>query len=608
MCRTILPRKRCCNLQQIRHGEAAVMLQRGWNHDPQKLPFAPYIKTHGLVTLIQKGLQYYDLEKSVDKNGNSVSPNVSFFGPGDIQTGAFETAQDSTETKETTIAGNAEPMSTASAGTTPRIDGEIKAQTPTASVPTVNPRDGEASELEKAATKADGVEMEVDRPEQIGEPSLTPRPPFSPATAVVDADGDVGMIESQEQEPQTPIFTLTTGQSVGVQVSPIKAADLGPETALIDALGESHVMRTAWRPNDPLTFAAAGDTFCGLWKLSGQRPSTPPTRTTLVTSSCVTAMDWDSTGEMLAVATYDNFFGTITMYDASGTAVDVLPESPRLVSGLRWAEKGSQVAIVACDGERSELFLWSQESRPDSLINPEIIDRPIYDVVWCTSYHIFACGDGFIYQCNVGENIQVSKTFTSGEKMEPWTLLKTLSTNEMPIAVAASTSTAHIWIPTHDIHVETAHHGDITGLEIRPRQKSIKSSVTTSFTVATSSMDDTVKLWNVDLNSKVVQCHYRLFLGAASPALALSFTPDGYAIAAASYTKLSIWCADRGGTPMATWDAASEKPTDEANQEGPMELDLSDESMMDRPLSWDSDGKKLALGFGRKMAIINLQR
>lgn len=41
------------------------MLQRAWNSDPQSLPFAPYIKTHALITLIQKGLLYYDLEQSL---------------------------------------------------------------------------------------------------------------------------------------------------------------------------------------------------------------------------------------------------------------------------------------------------------------------------------------------------------------------------------------------------------------------------------------------------------------------------------------------------------------------------------------------------------------
>jgi hypothetical protein len=43
------------------------MLQREWNADPQKLPFAPYVKPHALITLVQKGLQYHELEQLVDQ-------------------------------------------------------------------------------------------------------------------------------------------------------------------------------------------------------------------------------------------------------------------------------------------------------------------------------------------------------------------------------------------------------------------------------------------------------------------------------------------------------------------------------------------------------------
>ena len=48
-------------------GDAAVKLQRDWLLEPQKLPFAQHIKTHALVSLLQKGLQYYQVEQSIDQ-------------------------------------------------------------------------------------------------------------------------------------------------------------------------------------------------------------------------------------------------------------------------------------------------------------------------------------------------------------------------------------------------------------------------------------------------------------------------------------------------------------------------------------------------------------
>lgn len=49
----------------VGHGEAAVKLQRDWLVDPQTLPFAQRIKTHALVSLVQKGLEYHQIEQSV---------------------------------------------------------------------------------------------------------------------------------------------------------------------------------------------------------------------------------------------------------------------------------------------------------------------------------------------------------------------------------------------------------------------------------------------------------------------------------------------------------------------------------------------------------------
>ena len=49
------------------HGDAAVKLQRDWLLEPQTLPFAQHIKTHALVSLLQKGLQYHQIEQSLDQ-------------------------------------------------------------------------------------------------------------------------------------------------------------------------------------------------------------------------------------------------------------------------------------------------------------------------------------------------------------------------------------------------------------------------------------------------------------------------------------------------------------------------------------------------------------
>ena len=51
------------------HGEAAVKLHRDWMSDPQ------YIKTHALVVLLQKGLQYYEIEQSINQVCRTLATN-----------------------------------------------------------------------------------------------------------------------------------------------------------------------------------------------------------------------------------------------------------------------------------------------------------------------------------------------------------------------------------------------------------------------------------------------------------------------------------------------------------------------------------------------------
>jgi hypothetical protein len=51
----------------VGYGEAAVKLQRDWNIVPQALPFANRIKSRALISLVQQGLRYYHLAKTIDQ-------------------------------------------------------------------------------------------------------------------------------------------------------------------------------------------------------------------------------------------------------------------------------------------------------------------------------------------------------------------------------------------------------------------------------------------------------------------------------------------------------------------------------------------------------------
>ncbi|KAF3490543.1 WD repeat protein [Arthroderma uncinatum] len=604
-------------LQESGHGEAAVMLQRAWNPDPQNLPFAPYIQSHALISLVQKGLQYHDLERSIDQNGNIIPESrTPFFGPLMAKPSSPQAAGEQETTNGSVGEGPSIPSSPKTVGSrksAPEASTNGHAQDDQTTRKTSDGGDHEEGD----ASINSGTPMEVDK-QQDGTRSKSPKSPSRPSSPavelVVDADGDVGM-----SAPPTPVYTLTNGQSVGVQIAPPKAIDLTTDTVLLDVGADNHVTKTAWRPGDSLLVGASAESYCGLWKLTGQRSSSSPGHEILTNAANVTAMEWEPAGNVLAVATYADFEGAVSLYSPQGKMTKSLPNMPGLVSGLRWSGNGDRIMFTVSDGSQSKLLMWDKEISATEYVNSHLIDGAIYEVVWSADNEVYACGDGAIYRFHVTNEIELSETFRWEEySQEPWTLIKSARWKESSVVatVSTSTSTSNIWIPSHDIKLESAHHGIITSLEFRPHPKPQShpqplmngTGKDPALILATSSMDETIKIWGIDSVSKTLNCVHRLFLGPSLAALSSTFSPDGYAIAAVSYDKLFIWNAERGGTPMATWLIPNEKTNDESSQDDANGTANGNASMLDRPLSWDSHGKKLALGFGNMIAIVNLQR
>lgn len=444
------------------------------------------------------------------------------------------------------------------------------------------------------------IRKETNGDESMEVDDETESKPGSPIPDHLDGDGDVSM--GAEDVPQEPILTM--GPSVGVQISPAKAADLAPDTALLQA--DDHVISTAWHPKDSTVLVAAGDTFCSLWKLN---LSSPPVQNRFLdlkgSGAYVSAVKWDAIGAKLAVASIRDMKGTVTMYNTDGNVVDLLPDLPRVISGLHWSEESPQLAIVASDERTSELALWDDNRRPEVFPPPQVIDSHIYDLAWCGRNQVFACGNGAVYQCDVSQNINLNKIYQSTDIDAAWTFIRCTQTETYSVAVTAGSANSAIWIPTHDILIENAHQDAITALDIRPQPHAEKRTPT--FTIASYSTDSCVNVWQVDLESKEYKRIHRLRLGSSVPALAGSFSPDGYALGAVSNDRLFIWNAERGGEPVSTWTAPGsgeiKEESEHTNGHNGHAVPIPD-----RALSWDTDGKKLAYGFGNQVRESEMPR
>ncbi|QKX63359.1 uncharacterized protein TRUGW13939_10529 [Talaromyces rugulosus] len=611
-------------LQESGHGEAAVMLQRAWLANPQTLPFASHIKTHALVSLVQKGLQYHEIEQSLDQDGNPVpfTPSKYFFGPTPLDTESLKSRDNYNQAHPAPSADTAAIPSPAGRPVrdTPTVNGHLSTEH---TLPALNVKKSRKPERPEAVVNGDDGAMEIDSNGTTHERIVSGTPAVrSPSPGdTIDANGDVDMdidpaAETEVETHEGPTHTLTTGRSVGVQIATAKAADLTSNTSIIDldVPRDDHVMRCAWRPHDPSMFAASGDSFCHLWKipsqtaLEGASPTCEKIYDSKGDGSWVTALSWEPSGRKLAVATYNERRSSIQMYDNSGNVVDLLPTAPGMINGLHWAPSSPYMVVVASNDQNSELSLWDDSVKPEEYPPYQAIEGHVHDMTWAGNNQVFVSGEGLVWQCEIDSSIHIVNKFQSRNSTTEWSFVRGAKRGDFTVAVAAASSAATIWIPTHDILVEDAHRAAITAIEPQPESHEQQNGqASTSFVFASASVDDTVKIWDVNLETKNITCLHTLFLSPGVPALALAFSPDGYAVSAASTDRLFIWNTERGNEPLATWVAPATPEVKEESSEKTINGSNGSHATAYRSLAWDTNGKKLIMGYEKKMAIISPQ-
>jgi WD40 repeat protein len=160
--------------------------------------------------------------------------------------------------------------------------------------------------------------------------------------------------------------------------------------------------------------------------------------------------------------------------------------------------------------------------------------------------------------------------------------------------------------------MKQVHQAFITGLELRPNQ-AVHPSQTSVHEFATSSMDNTIKVWRFDSINNKFESLFKVHMGLSSPVMTLSYSPDGFYVAGASYDQIKIWKAESGVQPIAHWDGQGSdwhgttlKLRDQdangdvrSTSDGQLEFDA------DHSLNWDADSKKLAFGLGNQVSTLH---
>ncbi|EXJ95058.1 hypothetical protein A1O1_00176 [Capronia coronata CBS 617.96] len=650
-------------LQESGYAEAAVKLQRDWRVNAESLPFAKSIKGQALVSLVQKGLRYHHLSLTIDENGRpskQLDPSMFFFGPESAKPLPELPLPEETVTSATSPAGSTTTLQNKGRD---YVFPEIPIQPPAKRSRKAERNGSGARKVSASASRhgnapATDVEMTNGHPTSRADarsPSATEAGPDDNAHLVngtrtddrMDVDDDSLPAEQAHHEPHVevlppPSHTLTNGESIGVQVAPAKVTNLSASTSLLQIPSSAgfdnskSITRTAWQPGDKDSLTALGDNFCGVWR-SKSHPSYPdqhPHFQELVDPAevkLISALAWDPAGDILAVATYTDPSGEILLFDGQEfNLMEALPASQKAITTLRWHRQGSRLLGIApfssdvpeaAHNAGSTILLWdlseaSNITRPLSVSVPETLMD-----IDCASFDmngiVCAAGGNAVYHCRAFSDLGIEHKWTSNpNENDSWTLVRCAWGGPMDgIVVAASGESGSLWLPVQALMKREAHDAPITGLELRPYPPGTSSS-TSKREFATSSTDGTVKVWLYDEANNTILSLCKLILGHASPAMTLSYSPDGFCLAAASYDTVRIWNAEHGHNHMATWKGepdswgGSKLKEDDIMSIGGMSGMNGDgpQAIADHTLAWDSESRKLAFGLGSQIAVIDFQR
>ncbi|KAL8680948.1 MAG: hypothetical protein Q9186_002908 [Xanthomendoza sp. 1 TL-2023] len=614
-------------LQESGHGEAAVKLQRDWIQDPQSLPYAQDTKTHALVRLVQKGIQYYQIEQSINQNGSHFLP-ASFLDPQTERAQSSPKADGSHDEStgkppgsprsrkhgrelSTTNGLNLElPTSTPAAKRTRRINGTTTNANNQPAMVNGEPRDGDSMDLDDHQNGF--VQHEPPEPK-----SPKGSPEFQGQTAAEGANMDV---DDDAPEPDDPRMILTNGPSVGVQSD--KVTELGPETSVL-MVPQRNVLHTAWSPTDPLLLAAAGDALCRIWTVtkSSDAPLDHPNRSHQYVDilepgddSSVTALSWSPDGTILAIATRPDDTeqaGEVSLWSKQGKSMDNLLTTQDMLIAFKWNPSGTRLLGITCSGNGSSaLTVW--DIFHSHTLPTVHLDNIATDATWYDDHRFLVSGHSLVAECIIEPHNVLSshsRAVPEEHSKRNWTYTRYDPSTQSAAIAAEDSAVLAILGSNGQFLATTAHCAELTDIALEPLGDPSSNFPTSPRRLATSSLDGSICVWDMTtltILHSLNFCH-------SNPPMAICFTADGHLLAAANGNRVLYWNAETGGMPKAVWHgdpaplssgAGFGSRGEDRNGGGFMDGDSGigeEDEGSTHSLSWDPNGGRLAYGMGSQV-------
>ncbi|XP_009360183.2 WD40 repeat-containing protein HOS15 isoform X1 [Pyrus x bretschneideri] len=471
-----------------------------------------------LVTFLQKGLQFLELEADLSSNSDAeMEEDLSFLQPLDLITKDAYQLQKMVREKKDRMNATANERN-ASKEESGRENGrEVEEER----------RDKEKEEEEDGDDK-----LEKDREQEIGKVEEKTH------------EEDCNLMEKLETEENE-----TSGGVEPMDITPISTSlpcEIPSRDLTVLEGHTSEVFACAWSPSGSLLASGSGDSTARIWTIAdgscGSSMQNEPANVAVLKhfkgranekSKDVTTLDWNGDGTLLATGSYD---GQARIWSKDGELKTTLTRHKGPIFSLKWNKKGDYLLSGSVDKTAIVWDIKSGEWKQQF----EFHSAPTLDVDWRNNICFATCStDTLIHVCKVGEN-QPIKTF-SGHQGEvnaiKWDPTGTL------LASCSDDYTAKIWSTKQDkyLHDLKEHVKEIYTIRWSPTGPGTNNP-NQQLVLASASFDSTIKLWDVEQGRLLYS-----FDGHRDPVYSVAFSPDGEYLASGSMDKcMHIWSVKEG--------------------------------------------------------------
>ncbi|XP_020206025.1 WD40 repeat-containing protein HOS15 isoform X1 [Cajanus cajan] len=518
------------------------------------------VPPHALVTFVQKGLQYFEMEANLSNCDADLEEDFSFLQPLDLITkDVHELRQMISERRKKLLKERKKEFEKEHEGERVRAREKERREREKEVEKDRREREKEAEkdrrerekeaekdrrerekeaekdrrEREKEAEKdREKVENDKEREQQHGDQSAR--------EMVIDHEDrvhvkheDNGAVGGPE-----PMDISTTSTS---QLCEIPSSDV----TILEG-HTSEVCACAWSPTGSLLASGSGDSTARIWTIAEGRckpaAQSGPLNVLVLKhvrgktnekSKDVTTLDWNGEGTLLATGSYD---GQARIWTTNGELKSTLSKHKGPIFSLKWNKKGDYLLTGSCDQTAIVWDVKAEEWKQQF----EFHSGPTLDVDWRNNVSFATSStDNMIYVCKVGESHPI-KTF-AGHQGEV-NCVKWDPTGSL-LASCSDDITAKIWSMKQDtyLHDLREHSKEIYTIRWSPTGPGTNNP-NQKLVLASASFDSTVKLWDVELGKLIYSLD-----GHRHPVYSVAFSPNGeYLVSGSLDRSMHIWSLKEG--------------------------------------------------------------